>query len=503
MQTGTHMRCSSKIAIALVAAVAAAAACRSASTSSSRGTPTPGGPTEPAPAEPGGGGGASGGAPGTGGGGAGAGPDPEEESPVPYVHFDVNHVVSTGQSNSVAHEGRPVLTTQQPFENLMFDVGVMTSGACEREGCRAYQVPKGLLPLVEGDSFWYPVETMSSGLGNEAALLARTKHGDAKHQLLVSLAGRNGLTYWCLRKGSCNFIDPTYLVAFDESMRQVEDGRALAAAAGKSYVVRAITAIHGESDDYAYATATQEFPLDGTDGAFASVKSYADGLIEWQRDFEAGIKAVTGQIQPVPLLVSQFSGWNDIATSAVTQLQYEAHVRSNGKVVIVAPGYALDWAGDCRHYSNHGERRLGEYFGKAYARIVLEGRRWEPVRPRSVKIAGDVVTARFFVPAPPLVFDTERVVDPGTYGFEVVDGSGARIAITKVALAGPDTVTIQLASAPSGAPHLRYAYTGVPRTCPGRFVGPRGNLRDSDSTPSQYGYELFNWAIHFDTPIKR
>jgi hypothetical protein len=421
--------------------------------------------------------------------------------PVPYVNFDINHVISTGQSNSVAHGGTPVLTTTQPFSNLMFDVGVMTSGVCEPQGCREYQKPTGFVPLTEGDTFWYPVETMSSGLANEGAMLARSKYGKPTHDILISLAGRNGLTYWCLRKGGCNFVDPTYLIAYDESMKQVTDGKAIAAANGKSYVVRMVTSIHGESDDFAYATNTQEFPLDGTDGSFKSVTSYADGLIEWQRDYETGVQAITGQSQPVPLLISQFSGWNDISTSAVAPMQYDAHVRSKGKVVIVTPGYPLEYASDCRHYSNNGERRLGEYFGKAYARIVLEGLPWEPVHPKSVTHAGNVIAAKYFVPVPPLVIDTQLVLDPGHYGFEVVDQAGAPIPITSVALAGPDTVTITLASAPSGSARLRYAYTTVPQTCPGTQQGPRGNLRDSDTTPSQYGYSLFNWGVHFDIAI--
>ena len=424
------------------------------------------------------------------------------EPPVPYVAFDVNHVVSTGQSNSVAHEGRPILTTAQPFNNLSFDVGVMTSGVCEREGCRTYEKPSAFKPLTEGDSFWYPVETMSSGLANEGTLLAKNKYGKASHDILVSLAGRNGLTYWCLRKGGCNFIDPTYLNPFDENMRQVADAKAIAAASGKSYVVRIATAIHGESDDFAYATNNQEFPLDGTDGTPQTIKSYKDGLLEWQRDFETSIQKITGQTQAVPLFISQFSGWNDIATSAVTQFQYQAHVESKGKVVIVAPGYALEWSSDCRHYTNNGERRLGEYFGKAYARTVFEGRRWEPLRPIKVTHAGTVLTAKFVVPVPPMVIDTQRVIDPGSYGFEVVDAAGATVAISSVALAGPDTVTITLGSAAVSGLHLRYAYTGVPQSCPGVNAGPRGNLRDSDTSPSQYGYELFNWAVHFDVAVE-
>lgn len=434
--------------------------------------------------------------PGPGGGGADA-----EPPPVPYEHFDVNHVLSTGQSNSVAHEGRPVLTTTQPYGNLMFDVGVMTSGDCDREGCRRYERPSRFVPLVEGDSFWWPVETMSSGLANQVSKIAVEQRGMGSHDVLVSLHGRNGLTYWCMRKGSCNWLDPSYLVAFDEGMKQVEDGKRLAEAEGKSYVVRAVTLIHGESDDYAYATGTQEFPNDGTDGSHKSVTSYADGLLEWQRDYEAGVKAITGQSIDVPLLVSQFSGWNDIATSAVTQFQYEAHVRSEGKVVLVTPAYTMDWDVDCRHYSSHGERQLGAYFAKAYARIVLEGRRWEPVRPREVELEGSTITARYHVPVPPLVLDTERVVDPGDYGFEVVDEAGARLPIASVALAGPDVVTIELAAAPAGKVRLRYAFTGTPFTCPGPTVGPRGNLRDSDTTASEYGYELFNWGVHFEVPV--
>ena len=76
------------------------------------------------------------------------------------------------------------------------------------------------------------------------------------------------------------------------------------------------------------------------------------------------------------------------------------------------------------------------------------------------------------------------------------------IAVTNVAIAGPDTVKITLAAAPAAGAHLRYAFTGTPRTCPGAQQGPRGNLRDSDTTPSQYGYPLFNWGVHFNVPIE-
>lgn len=486
------------------------AACNSSSTSSGDGT-NGGSTTDPTnPGSSGNGGGANGGASsgangGTGGGGSSSGGSSsggnvDTDPPIPYEKFDINHVLSTGQSNSVAHEGRPVLSTTQPYSNLMFDVGIMTSGTCEREGCRVYQKPTGFAPLVEGDTFWYPVETMSAGMANQAAKMAKAAGKD--HDVLVSLAGRNGLTYWCLRKGGCDFLDPTYLNAFDESMKQVEDAKAIATAKGKSYVVRAVTVVHGESDDYAWATGAQEVPIAGTDGTPNAINSYTDALLEWQRDYEAGVKTRTGQTVAVPMLISQFSGWNDIDRSAVTQMQFQAMMQSKYKVSIVTPGYVLEWHADCRHYSNHGERHLGEYFAKAYNRIVVEGKKWAPVHPTNVTIAGAVISAKFYVPVPPLVLDTQFVTDPGNYGFEVADDAGNDVAISKVELDGPDGVKVTLANAPAGKVKLRYAFKAVPQTCPGRFVGPRGNLRDSDTTPSQASYPLYNWGVHFEVPVQ-
>ena len=116
-------------------------------------------------------------------------------------------------------------------------------------------------------------------------------------------------------------------------------------------------------------------------------------------------------------------------------------------------------------------------------------------------IADKHITATFHVPKPPLVLDTERVTNPGSFGFEVVDAAATRLDIADVAISAPDTVTVTLASAPAGPVRLRYAYTGTPFTCPGKTAGPRGNLRDSDDTPSLHGYELFNWGVHFDVPV--
>ena len=201
----------------------------------------------------------------------------------------------------------------------MFDVGVMTSGGCEAKGCRSYQEPTALVPLVEGDRYDLdPVETMCSGLANHVTELAG---GEGKHDMLASVHGKSGYVYECLRKGSCDeAVGPGFMDPFAEGMRQVKDAQKLAEADGRPYVVSAVAVVHGESDHYATT-----LPLDGTDGTKGAIKTYADALGEWQRDYETEIKATSGQKQGVPLFFSQIANWNDVPASDIPVQQLLAH----------------------------------------------------------------------------------------------------------------------------------------------------------------------------------
>ena len=491
-----------------------------------------------------------------------------------YVHRDYNQILSTGQSNSVASGARPsttiphntiAITSAQPagYTNVMFDTGVMTSQNCGGAGCPTgnYVMPTSFLPLVEGDSFFggaYVVETASSAMANLISRIAKDTFEfgtpgrptyPVKHDSLVSLHGRSGNKYVCLRKTAQTDPDKTpppndcaliYLPAFTEGMRQVQRGRdlALAQVPAKTHAVRAVTVIHGESD---HNGQLGDFPMRGSDGVAGKITNYADALIEWQQDYEAGAKAITGQAESVPLLQMGISGWTGPATyvgepesprySRLAQQQYEAHVRAPGKVLLVAPGYIIDQgtqggnnpASECLHQSIVGERQIGEYFAKVYTKVVFKGEVWEPVRPKTVSRAGNVVTVVYHVPVPPLVLDTTLVTLPNkdgfaneNYGFEYRVGghTGTRIGVTNVVVSGPTTVTITLASVPVGADQrLLYAQNQRPfgQGCTGPGVrrdgvfeagGARGNLRDSDATASQYGfYKLYNWGVIYDVLV--
>jgi hypothetical protein len=218
------------------------------------------------------------------------------------------------------------------------------------------------------------------------------------------------------------------------------------------------------------------------------------------------VKALTGQSESVPMFETQFSTWTvlqNAPTSATPGMQLAAHVNAPGKVILVGAKYHLPYSSDGLHLSNEGYRHMGEDYAKAYRRVILEGQIWEPVRPKSVVRNGAVVTVEMHVPSPPLVLDTTRVTDPGSFGFEWKDDGPTPPKITKVEVVGPTTVAVTLTAAPTAAnKRLRYAFTGTAGAPGGPKTGARGNLRDSDATQSRHGYDLFNWCIHFDEPVQ-
>jgi hypothetical protein len=179
-------------------------------------------------------------------------------------------------------------------------------------------------------------------------------------------------------------------------------------------------------------------------------------------------------------------------------LQLAAAAARPESMFVIGPKYFLPYT-DGVHLSGDGERWLGEYYAKAFHRVLVDGEPWLPVRPREVVREGATITIAFDVPVPPLVLDETLVANPGTFGFEFADDSGAPPAIAMVELADHTTVEVTLAAAPTGAnPRIRYAWTGVAGQPAGPMTGARGNLRDSDATPSRFDYPLYNWAVHFE-----
>ena len=352
--------------------------------------------------------------------------------------WGLNHILGTGQSLAIGTSGTPVLSTTQPYANKMFSV------------------PANPLTLTSLNSLVESVEeTMSSGMANLVTDLADGI--GVTHDALVSVAGSGGSDYDTIKKGTA-----TYTAA----LAQITAGLARAGELSKTYGVPCVTCVHGEAD--------------GNAGSLV----YDADLIEWQADYEADIKAISGQTGAIPMLHSQMSA---IAGNDVPLAQLRAHVARPGRIILVGPKYHLPDV-DGSHLTNHGYRQLGEYYAKVIYRAILRGERWEPVRPMTVSRAGAVVTVQFHVPVAPLVFDTTLVPATTNQGFE---WSGGGETISSVAITASDTVQVTLSATPSPGGRIKYAQN----------ASIRGNLRDSDTTESLNGYDLYNWCCHFDEVV--
>lgn len=380
---------------------------------------------------------------------------------------DVVHLLITGQSLSNGY-GSAVVSALQLHANLSFNTGV-------RAGAAGLT---GFIPLVET---WDGAhgETIASGMANLAGNLWVADGFDAR-TFLVSAHGADGFNYSKVKKGT---------PAYTTGMAQVMAGQAVAAGLGQSYEVRAMAVVHGESDHI-------DYPPEGNTG-------YAANLLEWRADYEADIQAMTGQTRPVRFFYCQVSSWTAYgsAHSEIPEQQRTVARDNPDRFSLVTPKYFLAYT-DGVHLTGEATLLLGEYYGKALRRVYLDGEPWAPLGPTGAMIInGSQVVVEFEVPAPPLVFDEVAVTNPGNYGFVFTDGSGMPPTISTVEITGPTQVTVTLSGPPGPQARLLYAAVGQPGAPAGPTTGARGNLRDSDMTPSLAGAPLVNWAVHFELAL--
>jgi hypothetical protein len=362
----------------------------------------------------------------------------------------INHLLSTGQSLAVGLNGSPVLSSTQPYSNLML------SGT-------------SLVPLVETS-----VETMGSAMANIITNLIAGNN----YQVAVSNHGVSATGYIGLKQGTAPYAN---------GMDQVTKAKAAATILGTPYRVIGVTVVHGEGDSISGGTA-----------------SYEGWLRQWQIDYETDVKAITGQVGTIPLYTDQMSSQtgNNMATSGMPLAQLAAAENNPGKIILVGPKYQYPYV-DNVHLTNQGYRMMGEYFGKVIKKVAVDRATWTPLSPSRIERSGNTIYAQFNVPVAPLVFDTTIVSARTNYGFEYSDSTSSA-SISSVELEGTDTVKVTLSATPTGSSQqLRYAYTGTAGSNPGpqNAGSAAGNLRDSDTTTALSGNILYNWTVHFGKDI--
>ena len=378
--------------------------------------------------------------------------------------WDWTGIIGTGQSLSVGGTATPIPPMTPSFGNLKLDSDDLSWPVDPND-------PKlTLVPLAEPigrRSVGYPSswpqnidgETYHASAASEISTLAK---GVVTVHIEVGEAGQGMVR---IRKAPVR--EGVTGRSHEAAMLQTRAIVRLARAAGKSYGVGAVFMTHGETD---------------TGNA-----NYEEELVRLQVDYNADIRAITGQTQSIPMIVSQHNRLGEYSPSTIAQ--WKAGVDHPQTIVCSGPKYQYPYAKDDLHLTNEGYRLLGEKYGQVYVERVLRDRPWRPLEPTGATRRKDEVTIRFHVPKGPIVWD-ERLDAPhpsspewsNGKGFEVADASGKRVTIRSAEIRGRDTVVLRLASDPGSGARLSYALVGEPTLRNPQFgATPHwGLLRDSD-----------------------
>lgn len=395
----------------------------------------------------------------------------------------------------MGEQARAVASTQQPYANLKL--------ALPQNGWPQNPDAAGLamVPLVEpirAFSTTYPSayprniagETPHTAMANQISTLAQAELGQ-RYVSAHTVIGENGQPMSVLRKGAAEVVTGEMSMgrAYAATLFEAAAITRLARGQGLTYGVGAVIITHGEAD--------------------AGNANYGRDLMQLWSDYNQDLRAVTGQSESIPLLISQQHAvpGGVGSRSASTLAQWRVGVERPGDLVCTGPKYQYAYAGDGVHLVTLGYEMLGEKYGQVYFERVVAGRDWQPLQPLSAARNGRAVSVRFHVPVAPLQFDAglplPHQVNQTEWaqgrGFEVWQGN-RRVVIQSVAIAG-DTVTLTCAEDIGSGVSVGYAATSDGVLRPGGTLR-WGQLRDSDPfVGSSSGRAQPNYAVAFELPI--
>lgn len=371
----------------------------------------------------------------------------------------------TGQSNASSGSFAPRVTSTQPYNNRQ----------AARDDLNQVRDMPGLPSLIE------PVnESIASGMANTVSLLRRAATANAaddSFDMAVSNISAGGLSYAFIKKGTSYYNAAVNNVSEFDRLSQLLHGN--------PSTVNAVVVVHGESDG-------------GT--------TYAADIAQWQADYEADLLAITGESKTLPMLHSQVSSFGQDSLARSTYAMLQAHEDNPTKTILVCPKYVFTYA-DGIHLTAASMTLLGDYYGKAlYA--LMNGGSFTPLRPTSLVRSGAVITISFTGRVGSLVLDDTTITDPGNYGFVWSQTGGTARSIASVALINSDTqIQITLDGDPGSPTAQTITYAG-PSTASnptgndgGPSTGPRGCVRDSDTTEGFTETPLYNWLVHFTKSV--
>lgn len=388
----------------------------------------------------------------------------------PRPSFDWMGIIGTGQSLSVGVASGAVISKtagSTPHRKLQY-AGPDACNPFDGRGTFS------LVPLIE------PIRSglSCSALNGEypANIQGETPHTAFSTQLSVLLGQDGGpdlptlhsVVGWSGR--AIQFIDKAGgAKGYPGSLSEGAQFKQAAQAAGKTFGYGAVLLTHGESD--------------------SANTMYGPKVWQLAQDYEQDLQKLTGQTSGIPLLLSQQNAFpTGPGRSLSTNAQWKLGVEHPDRVVCTGPKYQYQYAADKIHLLSAGYVQLGQKYAQVFYQVGVRRMPWQPLQPLQAQRSGTVITVKFHVPVPPLVWE-ESITPPHQAmntqwkdgrGFEVEDSTGPQTIVSAKIV--QDAVELQLAKEPTGTNLVvRYAMTQEATGAHGGDdQGRRGQLRDSD-----------------------
>jgi len=322
------------------------------------------------------------------------------------------------------------------------------------------------------------VEAPTTGMMAQAVSM-----GGLDEDSAVIICGRSGAPYSEIKEGGDGTesgVDSQVWECIENLLTDL-----VSDVAPREVVVKALVVNHGEADTY-----------------YLHSQEYASYMVELQASADASLKVITGQADPIPLVMSQVNSASAYDNEYQLMAQAQLDATDNPNIYVSGPKSYWLTPSDSKHLINTSYRRLGESIGTMLSDLFRDGNIRQPLRPSSASASGSVITISFTGCTPPLVLDSTTVstTNLDTHGFRVYESGGR--TISSVAVDGCD-VELTLSGTVYSGTQVAYAY-GCPSSsaCSGAGHGPttgqRGTLRDSAGYTSwSGGGALHNWAVAF------
>lgn len=398
---------------------------------------------------------------------------------------DIILMLVYGQSLSRGALAQPVISTSQPFLNVMLKSGIM-----KRSNENGYD-KSAFVPMVEFDS-----ETPASGICNSFSKRFQDSTGRTSPVLASASTGDGGRTIEELSQGGAGF--------FENTVEEIRDMFTLAQSQNKSFSALTYNWYQGESNQLA----------DDNSSVSSRVHEYISKLVKLKRDLDSEVLSITNQKFLPSMFMYQVASHRRLFASknmrvALAQLQMSNQYED---FILATPVYCIEHSYDKLHLTAEGSWLLGAYTSRAIYETIFMSKKWKPLQPSFVEWnATEIIVGGWNPRGTTLVLDNALCTLTENFGFDLFTPEAVLIdIISSVTLVDHNTIKITLSElAPNNAILCCGRGRDYMNSTPegnwhgGPIDGPRTNIRDNHgdfdevTSPSGMTHKLHNASVMF------